>query len=201
MIKPSTRKLVYGWGINDSLTPVRSVGLDGKSVLDQYYRTWANMLNRCFSAKFQAQYPTYIGCTVTEEWQYFTTFRGWMATYNHEGKHLDKDIIQPGNKVYSPDLCCFTSRQLNTLLGDCGAARGKWPVGVCFHKASGKFMAKIKKSGKSHHLGLFDTPESASAVYAAEKASYVTEFANEQPDPRIHAGLLKHANLIMEGAF
>jgi hypothetical protein len=46
--------------------------------------------------------------------------------------------------------------------------------GVTFHKASGKWVAQIKKDGKHHHLGLFDTPEPAHAAYLKAKAELHT---------------------------
>jgi len=38
-------------------------------------------------------------------------------------------------------------------------------AGVCFHKATGKWRATVCYGYKSKHLGLFSTPEEASAAY------------------------------------
>lgn len=43
-------------------------------------------------------------------------------------------------------------------------------LGVCFHKAAGKWVAQIKKDGRRIYLGLHDTPEAAHAAYLAAKA-------------------------------
>ena len=45
-------------------------------------------------------------------------------------------------------------------------------VGVDFHKASGKWRARIKAGETYHHLGLFDTAEEANEVRLAAKQKY-----------------------------
>lgn len=45
---------------------------------------------------------------------------------------------------------------------------GLYPVGVDFHEDSKSFRARIVVVGKQQHLGLFSTPEEASAVYQSK---------------------------------
>lgn len=82
--------------------------------LTKEYQTWVSMLKRCYDQKLQARNPTYVGCSVCDEWHNFQAFAEWMATQDHEGKHLDKDIKVKGNKVYSPDVCLFVTQAENT---------------------------------------------------------------------------------------
>jgi hypothetical protein len=49
--------------------------------------------------------------------------------------------------------------------------------GVCFHQASGKFMAGIQNKRKSIYLGLFDTAEEAHAAYCAAADELHGKFA------------------------
>ena len=58
-----------------------------------------------------------------------------------------------------------------------GNARGEYPVGVYFHKASGKFQAHCAVNGKLQHLGCFDTPEEAFAVYKPFKENLCKQLA------------------------
>jgi hypothetical protein len=52
--------------------------------------------------------------------------------------------------------------------------------GVGWHKASGRWRARINAGGRQYHLGAFDTPEEASAAYLAAKA----RLHDYQPVPR-----------------
>ena len=196
---PKKPKLVRGVGVNDADYPVNPLGPDGKRRMCQYYSTWQNTLMRAYCQKYHAQFPTYIGVTVCEEWHSFMAFRAWMMTQGWEGKQLDKDIIVPGNKVYSPATCVFVSSQINSLLLDCAAARGKWPIGVSWDKHAEKFIAKIRENGRLRHLGLFTTPEAAHRAYNKEKVRIVRTAARECDDPRVSAGLLRHSYRIEAG--
>ena len=192
-------KLVYGVGINDADYAVNSVGPDGKRRRCPYYEVWRSMLTRAYSPKFLATRPTYIGVTVCKEWHSFMAFRAWMETQDWEGKHLDKDIIVPGNKVYSPATCAFVPCQINNLLVDRAAARGEFPVGVDWHRQTEKFQARVRENGKQRHLGLFTTPEAAHLAWRKAKARVVRTAARECDDPRVSAGLLRHSYRIEAG--
>jgi hypothetical protein len=45
----------------------------------------------------------------------------------------------------------------------------KHPVGVCFHKETGKFRARISKNKVEAMLGYFDSPEAAHKAYLEAK--------------------------------
>jgi len=196
---PKKPKLVYGVGVNDADYVVCPKGADGKQVWCPYYRAWNDMLVRAYSPKYHAKHPTYIGVTACEEWHSFMAFRAWMETQDWEGKQLDKDIIVPGNKVYSPATCVFVSSQINSLLIDCAAARGEWPIGVSLHKTRNRFYAQVTENGRQRHLGSFDTPEAAHLAWQKAKVRIVRIAARECDDPRVSAGLLRHSYRIEAG--
>jgi len=78
------------------------------------YRTWHNMLLRCYSDQYLSKNKTYIGCSVCDSWLNYQNFAEWYIKNNPRDKyHLDKDIIIDGNKIYSPSTCKFVSAQLN----------------------------------------------------------------------------------------
>lgn len=194
------KRLVFGFGVNDADYAVKPIGPDGKPIRCPFYRTWTSMLNRAYSPKYHATKPTYIGVTVCEEWRSFMAFRAWMMEQDWEGKHLDKDILVPGNKVYSPDTCVFVAREVNALLLNSAASRGKWPIGVYWNKQHAKFHAEIRENGKQRSLGLFHSPHEAHLAWRKEKVRLVREAAEECDDPRIAAGLLRHSVVIESGA-
>ena len=184
------RKLVYGVGINDA-SYIVTAKVDGKNKMCPYYHRWINMLERCYSGKYQARCPTYIGCSVCEEWLLFSNFKKYMTGLDWQGKELDKDILVQGNKIYSPDNCVFLTSAINRLLLDNKAARGKYPQGVTFNKMVGKFGTQCAVNGKPKNLGYFDNPDEASAAYKKFKYQLIAEVSATQPEP-IRSALLAY---------
>lgn len=185
------RKLVHGHGVNDA-DYVAKPQADGKQIICPIYSKWQSMLMRCYSAKFQEKKPTYIGCTVSDEWLLFSNFRKWMLSQEWQGMELDKDIKFQGNKIYSPETCLFIPAALNALLVDCAAARGNYPVGVCWHKGNRRFMAQLSFDGKRKHLGYFATPEEASDVYQLARKEKIMQLIRDDVYPMATAYLEQH---------
>lgn len=184
------KKLVYGVGINDAGRPVYTK-VDGKRVMCPFYRRWAEMLRRCYDPNYHLRQPTYLGCSVAEEWLVFSGFESWMKTQDWEGKELDKDLLKVGNKLYSPDLCIFVPKKLNSFTMDCGASSGEWPVGAYLDKRRGRFMARCRNpfTGKKESLGYYDTPEEAHLAWKKRKHELALIYANQQTDPRVAEAL------------
>ena len=184
-------KLIYSVGINDSAYCTNPT-IDGNQVICKYYSTWKSMLRRCYDPKYQAKYPTYIGCTVCEEWLTFSNFKKWMMTQDFEGKQLDKDILVQGNKIYSPDTCIFVSKAINTLFTKSDASRGEYKVGVYFKKDNGKFTAQCQVNDKRKFLGYYLTEEEAYQAYKKFKTSHIRNIALEQTDERLKQAMLNY---------
>jgi len=184
------RKLVFGVGIND-YPGTSSWMIGGVRFKCPLYIKWFSMLLRCYKKAHLEMFPTYIGCSVSEDWKYFSKFRAWMEEQDWKGKELDKDILVKGNKIYSAETCVFVSRELNTFLNDHGSARGLYPLGVSWHKATETFIAQCSdpKTGKSVHLGQFSTPEEAHLAWKAKKHEHALTYAEQQTDPRIAEAL------------
>ena len=188
------KSLVHGKGINDvdySMSMYRNV----KQADCPYYRKWRSVLTRCYSPAFQKRSPFYKGCTVTEKWLTFSNFKAWMMTQAWEGLQLDKDMLIPGNKIYGPDACMFIPQDINKLLNDSKATRGRYPHGVYSCKDREKFQAEISKYGKRVHLGRYSTVEQAELAYIKAKASHIRNVAEEQID-RLADALRRHAALL-----
>ena len=188
-------KLVCGIGVNDYEGPI---SVNGKHI--KSYAIWTAMLQRCYSEKFQASCPTYIGCTVADEWKRFTAFKSWFNENYIDGYALDKDIKCRGNKLYSADNCFFVTRELNNLLTHKQSSQGKWPTGVDFQKREGKYRAKIKIKGKQKHLGLFGTPEEAEKAYLFAKGNEIIRQAMLPTTPdKLRSPLIKWGNKMLLG--
>jgi hypothetical protein len=194
-------KLVYGIGINDAdyVTKISDcLGyVDGKRKRKlvwycPFYAKWRGMLQRCYSEKLHEKYPTYKGCSVIEEWLTFSEFKSWMETQEWEGKQLDKDILFPNNKIYSPEACVFVDQKVNSFILESTATRGEWPLGVYFNKQCRKFIAKCWSvtTGKREHLGIFKTPEEAHQAWLTFKLEQAYILAAEQTDERVAKALI-----------
>lgn len=141
---------------------------------------WKSMLERCYSKKYQANKPTYIGCTVCEEFLDFQKFMLWAEVQVGFGVHgfrLDKDILIKGNKVYSPETCLFVPHSVNGLFIKKDANRGLYPVGVhaC---SSGGYSAQCSYYGLKTYLGTYSTPEAAFEHYKKAKEAQIKEVAD-----------------------
>jgi hypothetical protein len=185
------KSLVFGSGVNDSESPVYRYKNRRLEWICPFYVVWVSMLRRCYSEKHQLTHPTYAGCSVATEWLSFSTFRAWMSTQDWQGNDLDKDILSPGNKVYSPETCVFVDPSLNGFLNDRGHSRGEWPIGVCWHKRNRKFSALCCNpfTGKQDHISYFDCPDAAHEAWRKRKHEHALRYADMQSDPCIAESL------------
>jgi len=190
-LKMKRDKLIFGVGINDADYSVNTRKGSTITFSCKYYQAWINMLQRCYSPSRHARNPSYVGCRVTPEWLRFSNFKEWMSSKEWEGNHLDKDILSPGNKLYSPETCVFISGNLNKFLCDAGAIRGQWPIGVCWAKREGKFLARCcnPADGKYVFLGYFDCPNRAHEAWRKAKHNHALAYADKQSDQRIAQAL------------
>ena len=166
---------IYGKGINDLNSPISCNGIHFK-----FYQSWKSMFCRCYDSNFQKKNPTYKDCTVCDEWLLLSNFKEWFDENYIEGYALDKDILVKGNKVYSPDTCCFVPSEINALLTKRQNYRGELPIGVTIHNDSFNYRATINLNGKKRkYLGCFSTPKEAFEVYKKAKEEYIKGIAEK----------------------
>lgn len=178
------KRVVFGFGINDMLN-VRG---------EKFYDAWYQMLKRCYDSKFHAINPTYSDCTVCDEWHYLSNFKKWFDEHYVEGWQLDKDILVKGNKVYSPQTCCFVPPYINTLLINPKKNRGGCPLGV-IEIPNKTYIAMCRADKKHNYLGSFDTPEEAFQAYKVAKEAYIKEVAEKWKDklkPCVYEALMNY---------
>lgn len=169
----SKKSIICGVGINDYHGRVRENG----KLLDSYSH-WVGMIKRCYNESELKGHLSYSDCSVCKDWLYFSNFKKWFDDKENgyrEGYHLDKDILIPNNRVYSPQTCCFVPHEINVMLRN--SISGKTlPIGV--YKNHKKFSA----SYNNKVLGLFDTPEEALSAYASRKEAEVKARSQEYYD-------------------
>jgi len=194
-------KSVYAVGINDADYVVQikeTIGyVDGKQKqktvwVCPFYKTWNGMIGRGYSEKIKLKQPAYKDVTVCEEWHLFSTFRAWMIEQEWEDKHIDKDLILPGNKVYSPETCVFVSRSVNNFLIERGNDRGEYKIGVCWDKQCGKFQALCCNpfTKKQENLGRFVEEDQAHKAWLDKKLEHAYALAAIQGDERVSKAII-----------
>jgi len=173
---------VYGFGYLGM-----NIGIfDEPDSLSPPYDRWHSLVQRCYSQKQQKRQPTYIGCTVDQEWKNFQNFALWFKDNFYQIKdermEIDKDILIKGNKVYGPDTCCFVPQKINTLFVKAEKTRGKNPIGVSYNKKDRKFWSQLNKGNGPIFLGKFDSPQEAFVIYKTEKENHIKNVAKEYKD-------------------
>lgn len=200
-MKIKNKKLVQGVGMNDANYAVQrfeTIGyIDGKQKQKlvwfcPYYKVWKSMIERCYSAKYQERQPTYVGCSVSDEWLTFSNFKSWMEKQDWEGKQLDKDLLFEGNKLYNPETCVFVSPMVNTFTLDSGAVRGKWLIGVYWNKGANKFQSNCSNpfTKKLEYLGYFSCEQEAHEEWLKRKLELAHLLAAEQTNPIVAKALI-----------
>ena len=138
------------------------------------YNSWSDMISRCYAD--EKGQPAYFNrCTVCDDWLNFQVFCSWYnenAYKVNERLHLDKDILFPGNKIYSPKKCLLVPQRINMLFVNIPNKRGL-PNGISRTKHG--FSAKYNQT----ELGVFSTIEEAFFYYAIEKEKKIKEVAKE----------------------
>ena len=138
------------------------------------YSTWSSMIKRCYDKKEQKKTPTYKGVTVCEEWHNFQNFAKWFEDNYVEGWRLDKDLLYPDCKTYSPETCCFIPHEINMQFTE---RTRRYLTGIS--KVGNSFAVKISTNGKKIFLGHFKTIEEASFAYQKARKECIKALAEE----------------------
>ena len=183
------KKLVCGVGVND-------ISYCPKPI----YQKWVSMIKRCYSPKSLNTHKTYQDCSVSDEWLVLSNFKSWCERYYIEGYDLDKDLLVKGNKVYSPETCCFLPKVFNIIIRDLN--NGKYRKGVSIFRHN-KYISSICINRNKIHLGCFNTEQEASLAYKTAKGNYIKELAEKyfqegKITERVYNALMKYVEEITD---
>lgn len=183
-------RLIHGVGVNDADYAIKKK-FGETVILCPFYLVWAEMLRRCYSAKFKARNKTYADCCAANDWLTFSNFKSWMELQDWRNKEIDKDILVVGNKIYSPETCVFVSHATNSFLLNCGSSRGDHPVGVHWNLKERSFQAYCRNpfSKKREHLGYFSCQHEAHLAWRKRKNEFACKLADLQSDQRVAEAL------------
>lgn len=187
--------LLYGTGIDDFT--------GSSSAEDWSYITWKNMLDRCYNENSTRSRATYIDCSVAPCWHRYSDFKVWFDQNCITGYQLDKDILIPGNRVYSPNTCCFVPPNINQAVRWRRNLRQSGYPGVSIFGTG--FNAEIMHKGTTR-IGEWRTSAlEAHCDWQRLKAEGIDDHLSDYlrevaPDLRVVRALIKHADLLCSNA-
>lgn len=175
-VKNLMRKGEYGQYIGEG--KYRSRENNKKTLL---YLRWENMFARCYNKKELIKNPTYKECIVCESWFNFQNFAKWYEEQIWTDESIlspDKDILNKGNKIYSPETVLLVDQRINTLFIKADSTRNH-AIGTYLNK-QGKYTAQCNTGNNTNrNLGSYDTEIEAFYVYKNAKENYIKQVADE----------------------
>jgi len=138
------------------------------------------MIKRCYTRKPAKSEYSYLDSTVCDDWLIFSNFQKWMDLQNWEGKHLDKDLIDHGNKVYSPEKCLFIPPDINCTIASLSYIYDNNSYsGVDYATRRGMYFSRVSDhKGKNRHLGFFESKEEAYKEWLKAKRAQLDHLAS-----------------------
>lgn len=177
-IKNPMRPRVKGVGFY-GIGPHVASQSDGKK--HKHYQAWVNMLARVYKPPVERIKREYENTSVCPEWHNYQNFAEWYCNTMNNLKpadftwDLDKDLLVPGNRIYSPNTCCIIPRAINALFTDAAFMRGDLPLGVTRHGKS--YRPFLNKNGEQKGIGTYPTIADAQRAYWSEKFRVIQETA------------------------
>lgn len=166
--------------------------IDGKRVKDPAYEVWRKMHLR--AGNYAGTHPAYADVSVSKDWWCFQDFAKWyhdnMYNVDDEVMCVDKDILIPGNRIYSPSNCLIVPNRINEIFktGDKKSNAVDLPTGVTIRNDGSKVRYRARcnvRVGPGEYKSIsktFDTVKEAYDFYKASKLDYISSVADEYRD-------------------
>lgn len=181
-IKCGIRRPICGVGINDA---------DYSITYCPYYKKWRAIIERCYGPK------KYEGYAVCDGWLIFSNFKKWMEVQDWKNKKLDKNILSPNNKIYSPEYCIFVDFKTANLINLGKKKKYNFPIGISYNKKDKMYKCSCNTSEKTH-FGYYKTAIEAHKYWQLSKSKYILEVADKHNDIKVKNALVRISNNIME---
>lgn len=197
--KPATKKpkedLLHGVGIDN---------FEDTYGADQWsYTVWEGMLDRCYNERSTRSRATYTDCAVATCWHRYSDFKVWFDKNCIAGYQLDKDILIPGNRVYSPDTCCFVPSYINNAVSwRRKRPKAGYPGVVIF---AGEFQVQIMHKSSTQLGELRMDALEAHCDWQRLKADAIDDHLRDYlreaaPDLRVVRALIKYVDRLRSNA-
>lgn len=172
---------------------------------------WNGMSKRCNGKETRWKGSHYKFCQ--NGFSNFDEFAEWsmsqfgyrMRNTNGSFFHLDKDILSPGNTIYSPERCCFVSSRINNLIFTSYRKNNDLPIGVCKQLNCRTYTARANRDGKLIQLGGFYDPMEAHHAWQRFRADEIArvsliELRDGRINKRIYEALINISEIFMNDA-
>jgi len=85
-----------------------------------HFQVWCGLRTRTLDDDFKQEHKSYIDCSLCEEWMCMQNFCDWAESTKPKDNsirwELDKDLLIEGNRLYSPETCCWLPKEINLFL-------------------------------------------------------------------------------------
>ena len=187
-----------GMPIVDARRTVYHVGYKGQLPSQgRAYDAWRSILKRCYSETYVTTNPRGFECVVADGWHCFDDFSRWYDANHKEGMYISKDVLTPGNKIYSPEYCRFVPARVHRMFSDYTKPGAALPVGVSRNKKG--YQAHLSIDGRIRHFGTYDTLKAAGTVYHYHRCAEILRLAELYRDvltDEVYDALVQYAESI-----
>lgn len=156
---------------------------DGKKYYREEYNTWVAMHRR--AENYSGTKPTYKDVSISKEWWNYQNFAKWYNNNRYDVPNdklrLDKDILVPGNKLYSEQTCCLIPDRINQIFKQYQPKADGLPTGVT--REYNRYRIRISYYDEfgiiHHHRESFDNCDDAFNHYKVYKELFIHEMAEQ----------------------
>ena len=183
---------------------VYGVGYLGEGKIDHLiYQKWLIMLGKCYNPELLKKYKSYQGNKVCNMWLNFQVFEKWYKknhyTVDNELMFLNKNIIVPNSKIYSPKTCIFVPKTINNLfVTHYNRKRIKSPNNIC--KLNNKYVIRYTDLNNNRKtLGIVKNLDEAIVLLENKKKELIEEVAQKYKDKipaRLYNALVDYSQKI-----
>lgn len=138
--------------------------------------------------------------TVCDEWLNYQNFYAWSEKqigHNSKEYEIDKDLLVPGNTLYSPETSCYLPGKINSLKFNRTTKENGYPMGVSDCKLTGKYRVRWRDANGVAWEERVLTLDYAIEMIAETKRKTILLVAEEYKsriDPRAYQALV-HWNI------
>lgn len=155
------------------------------------YDAWKDMLRRCYDPYKlnENRYAEYRDCFVCDSWKNFQNFAKWYDENYYEvpneSMQVDKDILNNGSKLYSPETCLIVPKRINQLFIGVNLIKDDGlPIGCSINKrVKEPYIMVTCRCGDERYISKthykLDQVEQAFLDYKKVKEKYIQQIATK----------------------